>query len=72
MKGAPKPADLPQAVWINPPQKKKTAQDAPGAAIVTPVDLQDTLISHLGEHSTATMIDLGATLITSPTVSQCH
>ena len=72
VKGAPKPADLPQAVWINPPQKKKTAQDAQGTAIVTPVDLQDPLIFRPGEHSGATMIDLDATLITSPTVSQCH
>ena len=72
VKGAPKPADLPQAVWINPPQKKKTAQDAPGTTIVTPIDLQDPLISRPGAHSVATMIDLGATLITLPTVSQCH
>lgn len=36
--GQPKPADLPQAVWINPPQKNKAAQDALGTTIVTPVD----------------------------------
>ena len=40
VKGVPHPADLPQAVWINPPAKKKAAQDAPGTTIVTPVDLQ--------------------------------
>lgn len=71
VKGTPKPADLPQAVWINPPTKKKTAQDAPGMTIGTPVDLQDPPISRSGEHA-ATTIDLGTTLITSPLVSQCH
>ncbi len=30
------------------------------------------LICRSGEHAAATMIDLGATLITSPTVSHCH
>ena len=72
VKGTPTPADLPQAVWINPPAKKKTAQDAPGATSGTPVDLQDALISRSRERSAATTIDLGATLITSPLVSQCH
>lgn len=72
VKGAPKPADLPQAVWINPPPKKKAAQDAPGTTIVTPVDLQDPLISRPRQHSAAPMIDLGATVICSPLVSQCH
>ncbi len=72
VKGRPHPADLPTAVWINPPQKKKAAQDAPGSTIVTSVDLQDPLISSPGEHLATTMIDLGATLITSPTVSRCH
>ncbi len=72
VKGAPQPADLPQAVWINPPQKKNTAQDAPGSTSSTSVDLQDPLISRLGEHSATPMIALGATLITVPTVSQCH
>ena len=71
VKGLPKPADLPQAVWINPPATKKAAQDAPGTAIVTPVDLQRPLISAPGD-SAATMIDVGATLISSPLVSQCH
>ena len=72
VKGPPKPADLPQAVWINPPVKKNTAQDAPGTTIGTPVDLQDPLISRSREHSAATTIDVDATLITSPLVSQCH
>ena len=33
--GRPRPADLPTAVWINPPAKKPAAQDAPGTTIVT-------------------------------------
>ena len=70
--GQPTPADLPQAVWINPPEKKTAAQDAPGTTSRTSVDLQDPLLSCSGEHSAATTIDLGATLITSPLVSQCH
>ena len=70
--GQPKPADLPQAVWINPPEKKTAAQDAPETTSGTSVDLQDPLISRSREHSAATTIDLGATLITSPLVSQCH
>ena len=63
--GQPTPADLPQAVWINPPEKKNAAQDAPGTTSGTSVDLQDPLISRSGEHSATTTIDLGATLITS-------
>ena len=62
--GQPKPADLPQAVWINPPEKKTAAQDAPETTSGTSVDLQDPLISRSREHSAATTIDLGATLIT--------
>ena len=72
VKGVPKPADLPRAVWINSPQKKKAAQDAPGTTIVTSVDLQDPPIFRSNDHSAATMIELGATLIPSPLVSQCH
>ena len=72
VKGVPKPADLPQAVWINPPAEKKAAHDAPRTTIVTPVDLQHPLLSRSREHSAATMIELGATLISSPLVSQCH
>jgi putative transposase len=37
--GTPQPAALPQAVWINPPAKKHSAQDAPGTTIVTSDDL---------------------------------
>ena len=32
--GPPRPADLPTAVWINPPVKKSARQDAPGTTIV--------------------------------------
>ena len=45
VKGRPHPADLPQAVWINPPAKKSTAQDAPGSTIVTSHDLRVDRIS---------------------------
>lgn len=37
--GLPRPAELPQAVWINPPPEKTASQDAPGSTIVTPHDL---------------------------------
>jgi putative transposase len=39
VKGRPQPADLPTAVWINPPGKTSTAQDAPGTTLVTSDDL---------------------------------
>jgi len=45
VKGRPQPADLPTAVWLNPPAKKTTAQDAPGTTIVTSDDLRVDLIS---------------------------
>ena len=54
--GRPQPADLPTAVWINPPAKKPTVLDARGTATITAHD----------------RFDPGATLITSPLVSQCH
>ena len=69
--GPPQPADLPTAVWINPPPKKSTAQDAPGTTIVTSDDLQVDPISDVPDPSTVLMIDGGATLITSLSVSQC-
>jgi len=72
VKGRPHPADLPTAVWINPPVKKPTRQDAPGATIVTAVVLQHPPIFHSSDPSTAATIDLDATLISSPLVSQCH
>jgi putative transposase len=39
VKGTPQQADLPQAVWINPPHKKTTHQDAPGSTQTTVDDL---------------------------------
>jgi putative transposase len=72
VKGVPTPADLPNAVWINPPPKKKAAQDAPGTTIVTPVDLQHPPISRCDGRSATTTINLGASLISSSLVSQCH
>ena len=42
--GPPSREILPSAVWINPPVKKPTRQDAPGAAIVTPDDPQHGVI----------------------------
>lgn len=39
VQGSPRLEILPHAVWINPPAKS-TAQDAPGATIVTPADPQ--------------------------------
>ena len=72
VKGRPQPADLPTAVWINPPVKNPTRQDAPGTTIVTSDDLQVDPISGADAHSTSSLIDRRATLITSPLVSQCH
>ena len=72
LKGRSQPADLPTAVWINPPVKKSTRQDAPGMTIVTSVDLQPPPISRSSDPSIAAMIDLDATLISSPLVSQCR
>jgi hypothetical protein len=72
VKGRPHPADLPSAVWINPPVKKPTRQEAPGTTIVPPVDLQHPPISRSNDPSAAATIDLDVTLISSPLVSQCH
>jgi len=38
--GAPKPAELPSAVWINPPAKKTDRQDGSGSTIVASDDLR--------------------------------
>jgi putative transposase len=40
VQGPPRLEILPNAVWINPPVKSSTAQDAPRATIVTPADPQ--------------------------------
>jgi putative transposase len=72
VKGPSRPADLPTAVWINPPVKKPTREDAPGTTIVTSDDLQVDPISSANGHSALMMIDRGATLISSSLVSQCR
>ena len=70
--GPPRPADLPTAVWINPPVKKSTRQDAPGTTIVTPDDPQHGRITEATHRSTRLTIDGDASLIDSTRVSQCH
>jgi putative transposase len=70
--GQPHPADLPQAVWINPPPKKSTAQDAPGSTIVTVDDLWVDPIGDALDLGALLIVGRRATLITSPLVSQCH
>ena len=72
VKGQPQPADLPTAVWINPPAKKTTAQDAPGSTIAISHDPRVDPIHDADDHVTIMLIDRGATLITAPSVSQCH
>jgi len=71
VKGRPQPADLPNAVWIKPPVKKPTAQDAPGTTIGLPDDLQHGRILEATRRSTTIVIDTGAPLINSTSVSQC-
>jgi len=70
--GRPQLADLPTAVWINPPATKTTAQDAPGSTIVTADDLRVDPIYDADDLAAVMTIDRGATLITSPSVSQCR
>ena len=70
--GQPQPADLPTAVWINPPVKKPAAQDAPESTIVTSDDLRVDPLGDAPAALTVLMIDGGATLITPPSVSQCR
>jgi hypothetical protein len=72
VKGRPQPANLPTAVWINPPVKKPTRQDAAGTTIVTLVDLQHPPISRPSDPSATATVDVGATLFSSPLVSQRH
>ena len=43
VQGPPRPETLPTMVWINPPART-TRQDAPGTAIVTPIDPQQGVI----------------------------
>jgi putative transposase len=70
--GRPHPADLPNAVWINPPVKKPSAQDGPGATIAQPDGPQHGRIVEATPRSTRIVIDGGAPLINSTLVSQCH
>jgi putative transposase len=70
--GQPHPADLPTAVWINPPVKKATAQEATGATIARLDDPQHGRIIEATDRSTRILIDGGAPLINSTLVSQCH
>jgi hypothetical protein len=72
VKGLPHPADLPQAVWNNPPAKKSTAQDAPGSTIAASHDLRGDRISDSFDWANSLIIRTAATLITTPSVSQCH
>ena len=71
VKGTPQPAQWPQAVWINPIAKKKTAQDAPGTTIVALDHLRVAPISHASDRSES-LIEAGATLMTWPSLAQCH
>ena len=70
--GRPKPADLPTAVWINPPVKKPTRQDAPGTTIVSSDDPLHGRIIEATHRSTRITIDGNAPLINATLVSQCH
>ena len=70
--GRPHPADLPTAVWINPPVKKATAQEAPGAAIAIPNGPPPGRMLEATRRSTTIVIDADAPLIDWTSVSQCH
>ena len=70
--GPPRPADLPTAVWINPPVKKPARQDAPGTTIVLSDDQRVAPIHEQNDDGRLVMIDRNATLITEALVSQCH
>ncbi len=70
--GRPHPADLPTAVWINPPAKTPAAQEAPGTTTITVDDLRVDQIRDADDHVAGLIVDHNATLITSTLVSQCH
>ena len=70
--GPPRPADLPTAVWINPPVKTPPRQDAPRTTIVLSDDPQLAPIQEPDDDVGLVIIDQNATLITEPLVSQCH
>jgi len=65
VKGTPEPAALPQAVWINPPEKT-ALQDAPQSTIVAANDLR------LDQLSPAYDPSGSRTVITTTLVSHCH
>jgi putative transposase len=64
VRGTPEPAALPQAVWINPPEKT-ALQDAPQSTSITSDDLRADPISLTYDHAGT------RTVITSTLVSQC-
>jgi hypothetical protein len=71
--GPPRPADLPTAVWINPPVKTPARQDASeGTTIGLSDDPRVALIHDPDDDLALVMIDPDATLITESLVSQCH
>ena len=63
VKGKPQPAELPPAVWINPPEKKTTLQDAPGSTQATPNDLRvDPVFSTCGPQRAITPLRVEGSL----------
>ena len=70
--GPPQPADLPTAVWINPPVKKPARRDAPGTTIVLSDDQHVAPIHEPTDDVGLVTIDRNASLITEALVSQCH
>ncbi len=58
--GPPRPADLPTAVWINPPVNKPARQHAPGTTIGLP---DDQWVAPIPDDLGLVMIDRTATLI---------
>ena len=70
--GPPHPAELPTAVWINPPVKKTARKDAPGTTIVLSDDPRVAPIHAPTDDVELVLIDHHATLITEALVSQCH
>lgn len=70
--GPPQPADLPTAVWINPPVKHPARHDAPGTTIVIGENPRVVPSHALTDDDGLAAIDDNASLITPPLVSQCH
>ena len=59
VKGTPQTAKLPQAVWINPPDRKTARQDAPGSTQATLDDLEVDPIRLTYSHRTDSAITSG-------------